>query len=106
MRWKGFCNRLPVPSCFLPSDLLITVLLLSQLPNPWLGHRLGHRLGQLSLCCLHLSHVYIEALELHSISSRSCNSSHCKAHSFRSDRKPVVCEAAFNEVVEEAELVD
>ena len=30
--------------------------------------------------CRHLPRVYIEALELHSISSRSCNSSHCKAH--------------------------
>jgi len=35
---------------------------------------LGHRLGQLSLCCLHLSHVYKEALELHSKSRSSVNS--------------------------------
>src|SRR6266702_8815764 len=75
------CNRLPVPPCFLLSDLLITVLLLSRLPTLWLGHRLGHRLGQLSLCCPHLSHVYIEALELHSISSRSCNSITLQAYS-------------------------
>ena len=32
-------------------------------------------------CHLHLLRVYIEALELHSQSSRLCNSSHCKAYS-------------------------
>ena len=31
---------------------------------------------------LHLLRVYIEALELYSQSSRSCNSSHCKAYTF------------------------
>src|ERR1700719_120713 len=31
---------------------------------------------------LHLLRVYIEALELHSQSSRSFNSSHCKAYSY------------------------
>src|SRR6266700_1399852 len=42
--------------------------------------------------CIHLPRVYIDALELHSQSSRSCNSSLCKAYtkSGRPKKKPPI----------------
>jgi hypothetical protein len=80
------CNRLPVHRQKTTLTRLYITLFSIQSPTPWLSHRLshwlGHWLGQLSPYCLHLSYVYIEALELHLQSSRLCNSSHCKAYSY------------------------
>src|SRR6266704_1139772 len=65
------------------SDLLITISLPQLLTLVYLTIQLL-TLVYLTTCLhfLYFPRIYIEALELHSISSRSCNSSpHCKAYS-------------------------
>jgi hypothetical protein len=76
------------------SDLFTTVLLPQLLTPAYLTIQLLTLVIPIPcLYSLHLSLIYIETLELHSKSSRSCNSSHCKAYT-----RPHICYAWRNPI--------